>query len=65
MNREELLKILACPACHGKLSLEKSEDKGEGFVCARCRLFYPVVNDIPVMLVERASPLDNSGRNVD
>ncbi|MFQ5947445.1 MAG: Trm112 family protein [Acidimicrobiia bacterium] len=46
---EELLEIMACPACHGHL-----EDRGDAVVCLRCGLHYPVRDDIPVMLEEEA-----------
>ncbi len=45
----KLLEILACPACHGALSIEGSE-----LVCAQCPLAYPVRDDIPVLLVDEA-----------
>jgi len=50
----ELLKILACPKCKGKIKLTEQED---GLVCERCRLLYPVKDGIPVMLVNEATPL--------
>lgn len=51
----ELLEILACPRCKGALRLSPS---GDGLVCDRCRLRYPIEDDIPQMLVEEAEPLD-------
>ncbi len=51
----ELLEILACPKCKGSLSLAPS---GDGLVCEPCRLRYPVVDDIPQMLIDEAVPLD-------
>jgi uncharacterized protein len=50
----ELKEILACPKCKGEL--EFHEEKGE-IHCLRCRLVYGIVDDIPVMLVEEARPL--------
>ncbi len=52
---EELLEILACPVCKGGLRLL---EKGEALVCDRCRLKYPIRDDIPVMLVDEAEKLD-------
>lgn len=52
---EELLEILACPACKGGLRLL---EKGEALVCDKCRLKYPIRDDIPVMLVDEAEKLD-------
>ena len=48
---KDLLKILACPACKGELSLE-----GERLICqnSSCGLRYPIREGIPVMLVSEA-----------
>ncbi len=51
---KELLDILACPRCKGKIRLDEKKD---GLVCERCRLVYPIKDDIPVMLAEEALPL--------
>lgn len=51
---KELLDILACPKCKQKVSLN---DEGTWLVCESCRLRYPVEDDIPIMLVDRAEPL--------
>lgn len=48
-----LLAILICPACHGELTELAAEG---GLECARCGRIYPVRDEIPVMLVEEASP---------
>ena len=44
---QELLDILACPACKTPVTLE-----GEELVCGQCARRYPIRNDIPVMLIE-------------
>lgn len=56
-----LLEILACPQCKGPVVV--AADHGS-LTCPACRLIYPVQDDIPVMLVEEASPLttDHSGQ---
>ncbi len=51
---KELLEILACPVCKG--GLRQTED-GEGLVCDRCRLKYPVKDGIPVMLADEAEKI--------
>lgn len=51
----ELLKILACPKC--KEPVEVSPDQ-TWIICRNCRLKYEVKDDIPIMLVEEARPLD-------
>jgi len=52
---KELLEILACPVCKGGLQLL---DEGEALVCDKCRLKYPIRDDIPVMLADEAEKLD-------
>lgn len=52
---KELLEILACPACKNEVHL--TED-GKWLVCSHCKLKYPVMEDIPVMLVDKAEPFD-------
>lgn len=51
----DLLDILACPKCKGGLRLNES---GDGLVCDACRLEYEIRDDIPIMLVDAARPLD-------
>ena len=51
MIDKELLEILVCPRCKGEVRLD--EERG-GLVCERCRLIYPIKDDIPVMLVDEA-----------
>jgi uncharacterized protein YbaR (Trm112 family) len=51
---QELLEVLACPKCHGKVELAAD---GGSLTCPACRLRYPIVDGIPVMLVEEAQPL--------
>ncbi len=50
MLNEELLAILACPACKTKVSLVADK----WLVCQNpdCRRKYPIKDDIPIMLVE-------------
>ena len=49
MIGKELLDILACPACKADVMLED-----EKIVCTRCNRRYPVIDGIPVMLVDEA-----------
>lgn len=55
MVRKDLLDILACPRCKEKVVL--SED-GDWLVCGNCAVRYPIEDDIPVMLIERAEKLE-------
>ena len=51
---KDLLKILACPKCKGALKLkEESTTLGdEGLTCDKCKLLYPIIGGIPVMLID-------------
>jgi len=52
---QELLDILACPKCKGDIHLN---DRGDGLICDACKLIYEIRDDIPVMLIDEARPLD-------
>lgn len=52
----DLLDILVCPQCKGELQLEEDES---GLRCEACRLRYAIRDDIPIMLVDEATPLDS------
>ncbi len=52
---QDLLDILACPACKSKVELQPD---GTGLKCVQCRRVYPIRDDIPVMLIEEASVED-------
>lgn len=64
----KLLEVLACPACKGPLvQVRWSAEQGAApaadaplvaLDCPRCRLRYPVVEEIPVMLVDHAQRLN-------
>jgi hypothetical protein len=51
--KKELLDILACPKCKGKVALKSA---GDGLACPACKVVYPVKDDIPVMLTDQAVP---------
>ena len=51
----ELLEILACPQCKGELEYRESE---AALLCHACELRYRIEDDIPVMLIEEATPLE-------
>ena len=52
----ELLEILVCPKCKG--DLEYRTEPNEALICHACRLAYLVEDDIPIMLIDEARPLD-------
>jgi uncharacterized protein YbaR (Trm112 family) len=45
----EVLELIVCPACHGRLTLAESTVN-----CDACGRRYPVKDGIPILLVERA-----------
>ena len=49
---QELLEILACPAC--KAQVELTAD-GNALKCCECKRVYPIRDDIPVMLIDEAT----------
>jgi hypothetical protein len=53
--RKELLEILRCPKCKGPIYANADET---GLICEQCRLVYEIREDIPIMLIEEAKPLD-------
>ena len=52
---KELLDILVCPKCKGDLELSTNKDN---LSCKACSLKYPIRDNIPVMLIDEALPLD-------
>lgn len=53
---QQLLDILVCPKCKGILELNKTKD---GLICHHCGLLYHIRDDIPIMLIEEASPIES------
>jgi len=49
-----LLEILVCPKCKGTLEYRETE---QALLCDTCRLRYPVRDDIPIMLLDEATPI--------
>jgi uncharacterized protein YbaR (Trm112 family) len=54
MLKRELLAILVCPQCKGELQYDHQEKQKEELICNKCRLAYPVKDDIPIMLIGEA-----------
>jgi hypothetical protein len=49
---QELLEILACPACKGDLEYDRDNQK---LICVgECKRRYPIRDGIPVMLIDEA-----------
>jgi len=55
----QLLEILACPLCKTEVTLTADST---GLLCRSCRRRYPIVDDIPVMLVEEATVVPEEPR---
>lgn len=51
MISQELLSVLACPRCKGRLVSERGD---RGLTCPSCELTYPVRKGVPVLMVEEA-----------
>lgn len=52
MVDQTLLEILRCPNCVRTTGGSLKFYKESWFICAECNRKYPVVDDIPVMLIE-------------
>jgi uncharacterized protein YbaR (Trm112 family) len=57
---QELLDILACPVCIKSVHLTSDQ---KGLKCEQCNRVYPIVDDIPVMLIEEATIQQEPGSN--
>ena len=55
MIKKELLDILACPQCKQPVRLTQNNN---GLACDRCSLLYEIRDDIPIMLIDEAKPLN-------
>jgi uncharacterized protein len=55
----ELLEILACPVCIKSVHVTPD---GKGLKCEQCKRVYPIVDDIPVMLIEEATIEESSDK---
>ena len=48
----ELLEILVCPVCKDAV---RALDGDRGLKCDTCHRVYPIQNEIPVMIIDRAT----------
>ena len=53
--KRELMDILACPVCKGKLNLHVDEENEQEIVtgslhCGKCNVYYPIVDTTPNLL---------------
>lgn len=52
MISQDLLEILACPKCHTKIQFREPDR----LYCPSCKVLYPIVDGIPVLLIEEGKP---------
>ncbi|HEY8165574.1 MAG TPA: Trm112 family protein [Gemmatimonadaceae bacterium] len=50
----QLLEILVCPKCKGELEYREAESS---LLCRACGLRYAIRDDIPIMLIDEATPI--------
>lgn len=55
MISKELLEILACPKCKGDLTYDQEKNV---LICTNCKVYYPIEDDIPILLIDSARPLE-------
>ncbi len=56
-KEQQWIEILACPSCLGSLSYRENP---ESLLCHSCALAYPIVDEIPVLIRDRAQRLDDA-----
>jgi uncharacterized protein YbaR (Trm112 family) len=57
MIDESLLEIIVCPKCKSNLKYDKGKSV---LICENCKVFYPIEDEIPVLLEEEAKPLNEN-----
>ncbi|MFN3599094.1 MAG: Trm112 family protein [Aquificaceae bacterium] len=60
MISPELLEILACPKCKGDLIYHQEK---QVLICNQCKVYYPIEEDIPILLIDSAKPLEELQRD--
>jgi uncharacterized protein len=51
MIHPDLVELVRCPKCRGRLTLQAD---GQALDCSSCGLRYPIIDDIPQLLAEEA-----------
>ena len=51
---QELLEILICPLCKDKLVYDEQNNE---LICLNSKLAYPIIDGIPIMLIDEARKL--------
>ena len=55
---KKLMKILACPECRGEV-----KEVGMFLVCEKCKLAFPVLEDVPDMVVEDSWKMEEAKKH--
>jgi uncharacterized protein YbaR (Trm112 family) len=63
MISQTLIEILRCPNCVRTTGGELTLHKDAWFICKDCGRKYPIVDDIPVMLIEEGDKWTNVAQN--
>ncbi|HEC24571.1 MAG TPA: Trm112 family protein [bacterium] len=50
--------FLICPKCHNNLIYKIFKEK-EMLICKTCRIYYPVEDEIPMLLIDDAVNIDD------
>ncbi len=65
MNVKEMTEeFLVCPKCRSGLAYKKLNGE-ELLICKNCKVFYPVEDEIPILLIEDAKNIEESGLDLD
>ncbi len=62
MLDKNLLDIIVCPVCKGELTY--IPDK-QVLLCKKCKLMYPIIDGIPVLLKEEAKKYEENSSTPD
>ncbi len=58
MLSKELLNFICCPKCKSDLEYDEKQNI---LICNTCKVYYKVVDDIPILLESEALPLEKLG----
>jgi len=50
----DLLDLVACPACHASFVRPSVSTRIQALTCSGCGLIFPVIDGIPVLLIDEA-----------
>ena len=56
---ENMYDTLVCPICHGRLIRSKENE----LICKKDSVAYPIINGVPVLIVERARSFNKGDIN--